>query len=94
MPAPGGTRIRRDVAALAIAVLGSAALSEPAKHREQLAQWLANPLVRRRRIAGAAWALTRDTALLSGLPATAGATVGELRRWFAENPADRRQPLS
>ncbi|WP_406636682.1 hypothetical protein [Amycolatopsis sp. WGS_07] len=51
----------------------------------------ANPVFRRRRVAGVAWALTRDSARLTGNPATDGMTVGELLLWFAETPADRRR---
>jgi hypothetical protein len=42
--------------------------------------------------AGVARALTRDTARLTGRPAAAGATMGELLLWFAESPTDRRPP--
>lgn len=60
----------------------------------ELARWLESPAYRRRRVAAVAWALTRDTARLSGRAASAGATVGELLLWFGENPADkRRRPI-
>ncbi|MFD2470089.1 hypothetical protein [Amycolatopsis silviterrae] len=51
----------------------------------------ANPVFRRRRVAGVAWAVTRDSARLTGKPATDGMTVGELLLWFAETPGDRRR---
>ncbi|WP_162834235.1 hypothetical protein [Amycolatopsis circi] len=56
-----------------------------------LQSYLAEPRVRRRHVEGVAWALTRDTAILTGQDAAAGMTVGELLLWFAENPADRRR---
>ncbi len=55
------------------------------------ARRLKSPTYRRRRVAAVAWALTRDTARLTGQPVSAGATVGELLLWFDENPADRRR---
>jgi hypothetical protein len=45
----------------------------------------------RRRIAGVAWALTRDTALINGNQTSAGSTVGEILLWFADSPYDRRR---
>jgi hypothetical protein len=53
--------------------------------------YMNDPVFRRRRVAGVAWALTCDSARLTGRPAAAGATVGELLLWFAESPADRRR---
>lgn len=57
-------------------------------------QWLNNPIYQRQRVAAAAWALTRDTARLTGQPVSTGATVGELLLWFGRNPSDkRRRPI-
>ncbi|BCJ36390.1 hypothetical protein Athai_38930 [Actinocatenispora thailandica] len=54
---------------------------------------LDDPAYRRRRVAGVAWALTRDTAKLTGQPVSAGSSLGELLLWFADNPRDpRRRP--
>lgn len=61
-------------------------------HRDRMFQLiLRNARNRQRVVAGVAWALTRNTARLTGRPAEAGATGGELLLWFAENPQDRRR---
>lgn len=52
---------------------------------------LRNQAYVRRRMQGVAWALTRDSARLTGRPVAAGGTVGEVLLWFADNPADRRR---
>jgi hypothetical protein len=55
---------------------------------------LLDPRHRRRVVAGLAWALTRDTAKMSGCSTTQGSTTGEVLLWFADNPADpRRRPI-
>ncbi|MEV6825661.1 hypothetical protein [Amycolatopsis sp. NPDC051102] len=60
-------------------------------YEPELVGHLDQPGFRRRRVAGVAWALTRDTARLTGISPASGATVGELLLWFAECPADRRR---
>jgi hypothetical protein len=65
----------------------------PGTHRrdEVFQLLLRNARHRRRVVAGVAWALTRDTARVTGRPPAEGATGGELLLWFAENPQDRRR---
>ncbi|WP_410583746.1 hypothetical protein [Amycolatopsis sp. lyj-108] len=49
-----------------------------------------NQLYRRRRIAGLAWALTRDQARLAGR-STAEFGLGEVLLWYAESPHEARR---
>jgi len=49
-----------------------------------------DPLYRRRRIAGLAWALTRDQARLTGRSA-AEPGLGEVLLWYAESPREARR---
>ncbi|EOD69676.1 hypothetical protein [Amycolatopsis vancoresmycina] len=55
---------------------------------------LRNPRHRHRTTAGVAWALTRDTAHLSGRSVGTATTLGEVLLWFAQSPRDpRRRPI-